>query len=73
MQSIKIKLNKDLSKYKKGDKIVVQLNHYWNKRIKESETDNCLEVIKEDKKKISESKKYKRKKEGVKNDNHFTA
>lgn len=73
MQSLKIKLNKDLDRYKKGDEIVVQLNNYWSKRIKEANLDNCLEIIKENKKKISSKKLEKKRKEVLNNDNSITA
>ena len=45
-----IKLNVDLLKYKKGchidlDKIAFKEQQYFNRRIKDSKIDNCLEII----------------------------
>lgn len=49
---MKIKLNFDLNGHKKGSvlkiksKDCVPIDIYWRKRLKESESDNCIEVIK---------------------------
>ena len=73
MQSVKIKLNVDLGKYKKDEKVIVNLDSYWSRRIKESEIDNCLEVISENKKTVLDKNSSKKRKGVVKNDNDITA
>jgi len=65
---MKIKVNVDLGAYKKGtvvnvavDSNNIPLDRYWRSRLKDSEKDNCIEVIQEEKKyqeiKIKSNKK----------------
>lgn len=47
---LKLKLNQDLMKYKKGTIIEFQRLQFheqvfFNERLKDSETDNCVEVV----------------------------
>lgn len=58
---MKIKLNLDLLKYKKGsilelDKLPSKESMYFRKRIKDSKIDNCVELVQE---KIRESRRGK--------------
>lgn len=53
---MKIKINSDLGKYKKGTviKIAVDSNNipidkYWRARLKDSIRDNCIEIVKKEK------------------------
>lgn len=65
---MKIKLNMDISGFKKGEELEllthngVPIDAYWRKRLKDSEIDNCIEIIPQ-KSSSSESKKRQ-----VKND-----
>jgi len=62
---VKIKLNADLKGHKKGQTIVIEdvrgvpKDLYWRKRLRDSEIDNCFEIIgnkkdKQDKKEVKE-------------------
>jgi len=50
---VKIKVNKDLFGFKKGETFTIEddkgipLDSYWRKRLKDSEFDNCITVIEE--------------------------
>ena len=50
---MKLKLNCDLQKHKAGDIITIDtdengvpLERYWRSRLKDSEIDNCVEIVK---------------------------
>ena len=56
MKTIEIKLNQDLGNYKKNQIIRCEIdntgiikNNYWRKRLRDSQTDNCCEIIKKNK------------------------
>ncbi len=58
MKKIKVKLNQNLLGFKKNQVITLTQNNYgvkitpyWNKRLKDSVIDNCLEIVKTKKKK----------------------
>lgn len=60
MKHMKLKLNRDISGHKKGtvltikaDKKGLPLDRYWRARLKDSELDNCCEIVKNKKKDIS--------------------
>ena len=69
---MKLKLNKNLALYEAGDVVDVEavdgvpINSYWRKRLKDSQFDNCVEVIEE--KKVVRKKITKDKKSEVLND-----
>ena len=59
---MKIKLNYDLLKYKKNtiidlDKVNINEKVYFEKRLKDSEIDNCIEIINKNVEKKQENKK----------------
>ena len=54
-KKMKIKLNKPLRGYPAGVKVRIDtdgqgtpLELYWRRRLKDSKTDNCIEVMKEE-------------------------
>lgn len=60
MKRIKIKLNIDLLKYKKGNVISIvcdesgtPIDQFWRKRLRDSVKDNCVTIIEDKKKKSS--------------------
>lgn len=62
--NMKIKLNVDLGKYKKGSVINIitdangiPIDKYWRSRLKDSEKDGCIEVVQEKKEIKSKSNK----------------
>jgi len=69
---MKLKLNRNLALHEAGDIVEVEavngvpVNSYWRKRLKDSQFDNCVEIIKE--KKIVRKKIEKDKKSEVLND-----
>lgn len=53
---MKIKINVDLGKYKKGTSINIEvdsnnipIDKYWRARLKDAAIDGCIEVIEEEK------------------------
>lgn len=69
---MKLKLNRNLALYEAGDIVEVEavdgvpVNSYWRKRLKDSQFDNCVEIIEE--KKIVRKKIAKNEKSEVLND-----
>jgi hypothetical protein len=69
---MKLKLNRNLALYEAGDIVEVEavdgvpVNGYWRKRLKDSQFDNCVEIIEE--KKVVRKKNAKDKKSEVLND-----
>lgn len=69
---MKLKLNRNLALYKAGDIVEVEsvggvpVNGYWRRRLKDSQFDNCVEIIEE--KKVVRKKIAKDKKSEVLND-----
>lgn len=60
---IKIKINKSFGGYKIGDIVNVEddgkgspTSAYWRRRLKDSELDDCCEILKPEKKKPIEKK-----------------
>jgi len=59
---MKLKLNSNLKSHKKDDIISIDdkegipTDIYWRNRLKDSEIDNCVEIINENKKEIVEKK-----------------
>jgi len=57
MAKVKLKLNTPLRGHKAGNIVTVKaddngnvLDSYWRRRLKDAETDGCVEVVKESKK-----------------------
>lgn len=69
---MKLKLNRNLALYEAGDIVEVEavdgvpVNGYWRKRLKDSQFDNCVEIIEE--KKVVRKKNSKDGKSEVLND-----
>lgn len=69
---MKLKLNRNLVFHEAGDIVEVEavdgvpVNGYWRKRLKDSQLDNCVEIIEE--KKVVRKKIGKDKKSEVLND-----
>jgi hypothetical protein len=69
---MKLKLNRNLALYEAGDIVEVEavngvpVNRYWRKRLKDSQFDNCVEIIEE--KKVVRKKIAKDEKSEVLND-----
>ena len=69
---MKLKLNRNLELYEAGDIVEVEavdgvpVNSYWRNRLKDSQLDNCVEIIEE--KKVVRKKNAKDKKSEVLND-----
>jgi hypothetical protein len=57
MKKLRVKLNKDLLRYKAGRELNLEavdgvpVLKYWRDRLKDAKIDNCIEIIKEKKKK----------------------
>jgi len=70
MKTIKIKLNRDIGGHK-ADQIVsvpadqkgAPLDRWWRARLKDSELDNCCEIVKNKRKASAKSKPQKEPKE----------
>jgi len=67
---LKLKLNKSIKGFKKGKVLSLPahrdglpIDRFWRERLKDSELDNCCEVVKTKKKTPSKSKPEKESKE----------
>lgn len=61
---MKIKILKPLKKYSVDNIVNIELNKYWRRRLKDSEIDNCIEIISENvKQNIEKEKNQKEKKQ----------
>lgn len=61
---MKIKILKPLKKYLVNTIVNVELNKYWRRRLKDSEIDNCIEIVSENvKQNIEKENKQKEKKQ----------
>lgn len=53
MKTIRLKLNSPMAGFKEGQEVTIQtdrsgvpLEKFWRRRLKDAETDNCIEVVK---------------------------
>ena len=71
MNTIRIKLNKDIGKFKKEEVLKLRVDEYgnaydpfWFRRMKDAKIDNCLEILEEKENKTGlKTKKSKKNKE----------